>query len=664
MRRTGCAILVALASAIGARAEGTSFRIAPGPQAMTAEEKELKPDPAAGAQHAIVLLEETERDDPLDGYAKTSYHFRAKIFSNEARRLADIVVPFEAKRGYLREWWGRTILPDGTVLELKKDELREQTIAREDRAEARVLKAVLPGVAPGCVIDFGYVFQDRSFKFFREIPLQRAWAVRHFRYRWLPAIGAPSQYYLKKRPGVDVQVVREKNAVVVEGNDLPPVPEEPWMPPASVVRAEALLYYSGFFLSKTNTDPNAYWKEVVRDEEERLTAFIKENGPFDDSIAAMKFTGDAKLLDKLRVAYTWLGAHRRNVLLGTSEESEADAEDDETDRKKSEALEPYEKRLLRPWAIAAEYVGIARVLGAEAHLILAPDRRDRYWDPGLLSEGQLDEYLVELRGPGDPDDRAIVVAPGWGLPFGVLPYWMAPSKGLLVTKEGGRDYVLRGADPRLNVLETKASISLDDPGEARASWTTTGAGQRGFREIRRLRISSPENRKKALDELCGASASLEVSKAAAPALDDVNAAYRLECEGRQSVPGAGEGREELPLHFDGAWIPEVPLFASPTRAFPIVFDYPWIDMASIEVVAPKGYAPAPAPPPVKLEAPFGSYALSVKATDRGYEIQRAFAMVSATLKPESYEALRKFLEDVRMADRTAVVFRRGQGEAR
>ena len=431
------------------------------------------------------------------------------------------------------------------------------------------------------------------------------------------------------------------------------------MPPTSVVRAEALLYYSGFFLSKTNTDPNAFWKDVVRDEEERLTTFIKENGPFDDSIAAMKLAGDAKLFDKLHVAYAWLGAHRRNAMLGTSEESEAEAEaDDEHGRKKSHAPEPYEKRLLEPWKIAAEYVGIARALGAEAHMILAPDRRDRYWDPGLLSEGQLDERLVEVRSPGDPDDRAIVVAPGWGLPFGVLPYWMAPSKGLLVTKEGGRDDVLRGTDPRLNVLETRASIALDDAGGARAAWTTTGAGQRGFREIRRLRVSSPENRKKALDDLCGASASLDVSKAEAPALDDVNAAYRLECEGHEAVPGAGEGREELAVRFDGAWIPDVPLFASPTRAFPIVFDYPWIDIASIEVVAPKGYAPSPSPTPVKIESAFGSYALSVTATDRGYEVHRAFAMVSATIKSEAYDALRKFLEQVRVTDRTAVVFRR------
>jgi hypothetical protein len=94
-----------------------------------------------------------------------------------------------------------------------------------------------------------------------------------------------------------------------------------------------------------------------------------------------------------------------------------------------------------------------------------------------------------------------------------------------------------------------------------------------------------------------------------------------------------------------------------------VFDYPWIDLTSIEMSAPPGYGPADPPQPTRIESPFGSYVLKISALSNGYRVERAFALVATTLKVEAYEELRGYLEAVRRADRTPLHFRRDRPEA-
>jgi len=661
--RLGAVVMALAAGAVHpAAAESPVFRVGPGPKVMSAEERTLSADPAAGMQHAVILLEETERDDPIEGYAKTSYHLRAKIFSNEARVLADVTIPMEAKRGYLREFWGRSILSDGTVQEVAKDDLKEATVVKVEAAEAHVLKAVIPGVVPGCVLDFGWVFQDRSFEWERDITLQRPWPIRLFRYRWLPAQDLPSQYFIRKRPGVDIRVVTEKTGVVVEGKDLPPAPDEPFMPSSTMALAGVTLYYSGFYFDKASSDPNAYWVEVARREEDDVKSFLRKDDALRAAIASMSLPEGTALLTKLRTAYDWLLTNVSNTFLTTSEEDEAE----------DQAAKPAKEAVNAGDVLAAGkayreqvtwlYIGMARALGAEAYLVMAPDRTVRYWDPGLLSSGQLPEHVVMVKSPGDPDEKGIFLDPGDGYPFGVLPWRVTPSKALLVTSAGPKEVVLRGADPRQNVLQSNVAVAFEEAGSpAKVRWSAKGSGQRGFMEHRNLRWKTPEERKSRIEDLCASGTGFDVSSAESPGVEDPLAPYQISCEGEMEMPGVAAGRPEVTVGIGGAWSPEAPLFTEATRTYPVVFDFPWIDLTELSVAPPPGFRTGEAPKEVKIESPFGSYQLQFEASARGYRVRRAFAMVTPTIKTESYESLRRFLEEVRLADRTQLIFTRENG---
>jgi hypothetical protein len=65
------------------------------------------------------------------------------------------------------------------------------------------------------------------------------------------------------------------------------------------------------------------------------------------------------------------------------------------------------------------------------------------------------------------------------------------------------------------------------------------------------------------------------------------------------------------------------------------------------------------PRPVRVENPFGRYVVSVKATPAGYVVDRTFTLLRARCESADYPVLRKLITDVKRADRTPLVFRRG-----
>src|SRR5436309_7101145 len=138
-------------------ADTTAIEIVPGAKTMSAEEKAMAADPAKGSQHGIILVDESVRDESPGTETNLFRHVRAKIFSNEGRRLGDIEIEHDKETGLLKKWWGYTLLPDGTVLESKQSDLKEQEMAKSRGGRYAVLKTSLPGITPGCGIDYGYV---------------------------------------------------------------------------------------------------------------------------------------------------------------------------------------------------------------------------------------------------------------------------------------------------------------------------------------------------------------------------------------------------------------------------------------------------------------------------------------------------------------------------
>ncbi len=647
-------IPVLVATKISRAADSTAIQIVPGPRSMSAEEKALGPDPSQGSQHGIILVDETIRDESAGADSNVFRHVRAKIFSNEARTLGDVEIPFNRTRGVLKKWWGTTLLPDGTLLEVKQSDLKEQELARSGGNRVVVLKASLPGLAPGCIIDYGYYLEERGIYESTRVDIQRETPVKEFRYRWAPYNGQTASFRLTHNEGLRITTTRDRRSLLLTGKEVPAVLDEPYMPPEKESHASAVFYYR-----TSGEEPDEFWKLTAKRLSRDVEAFIKEK-PIAQALAGMNLPADANLKTRLRAAYDWASTHIKNTTQRTSEQAEADADDKAGKSvQRRTVVELMNTREGTSRELAYLFYGLSRALGAEASLVLATDRANHYFDPGYLSVRQFDWMLIGVKGPGEPDDKLVYVDLGSGLPFGEIPWWFTGSRAFLATPDGYRLVTLYPADPKQNLLETKVKTSFNlAEGTARTSWTSDGSGQQGLAERWRLRGMNPEERGKELERYCGASGDFEISRAEAPRLQELTASYHLECDGVLMNTNLTPDLGRYTWDFTGPWVEGSPRFTAPTRSQNVIFPFPRVDKVIIDVRSPEGFSPVGVPPVPPVDSPFGRYALLVETTREGYHVERLFAMAALVVPPKDYDALRRFFSAVAQADSTPLEFRR------
>ena len=652
------ALLAVILSLVSARSlfagKETRFKIEPGPRVMSPAESALTPDPNAGSEHGIILVNETTRLDFATGTGVT-HHLRARIFTNEGRGLADITIPHPTENADLRKWWGWVILPDGRSVELPREDLKEGVLAAGGASSVTVLKGALPGVVPGCVIDYGYEVLERGLYLSVGVPLQDRWPIREFRYKWRPWDGIPASFRAHKTTNLGIAIKQDHVSVLVTGSDIPAVLDEPWSPPDNELRGSLTLYYR-----RLRAEQQEFWDEVAGVFSRLAEGFIREK-PIREAMAAMSIPADGDLHTRLRAAYDWIGANLTNTALRTSEEIESAPDD--PDKK--------DARTVKDLLLAREgpgyqfdylFMGVARALGAEANLVLAVDRTDHYYDPKLLSMEQLETSLVVVRVPGEPDDKRMIVDAGSGLPYGQVPWWYSGVNGLVAAPKVAANILIRPSEAVENLSQTVAGITFNvDEGTAAVHWTRTADGQSGLRDRREIRAMTPEQRVKRLDEYCGSSGDFEVSRAEAPAIQENAGPLKVECNTTLMNTNLGAQVDEYQFSFYGPWIEAVPEFTSETRSHPIVFSHARADRTTIDIEVPEGFNDRTVPSPVKLETPYGRYVLDVKPTAAGFHVERLFSLTALGVPREEYATLRAYLSGVRRADQTILSFRKSGG---
>jgi len=675
-----CALAAAAAAATRPSLAGRGdWKVAPGPLEISSEEKAIQPDPARQMQHLVVLLEETDRDERgMPGWtAKVSYHLRAKVLSAEGRSIGDLVLEDPARGDSpVTEFWAISIGPDGKKSSMQKSDLKEQ-----GEGSNRTLRGVIPGIEPGSIVDFGYTMY-RNVRFLNVQPIQRTYPVRELRYRWWPDTRLNHTVRSTLSDDLDVDIRRDGQAIVLQAKNLPAVPQEPFMPAEQAVRAAAYFYYplSGIAphygvpsdlifelidrgvirwdsrLANTKFEPDAWWKEEAR----RFCGAIDTFAEKDAVAGAIQDLGDGpageSLESKLRRAYGWLGSK----LVRTDRMT---AEQYETGRSLVQEFVDWQPRGMKqvlaskaalPWQMAFAYIAMARGLGAQADPVLVTDRTERYLDQWLMTMGQFDTVLVAVRAPGEPDEKAVIVDPGSGLPYGEVPWYYTGAPALLFQESGTRRVSVPAAGIDRNVLVSQVHAELDDDGEI-VSWTKKGTGQQGYEDRLQLRRMRPDRRQDQLELHCGGGGELHVTKAEAPGLlGDPSGGFEIACEAETTVIAPAAGAATWTVGFEGPWIGEIPLFVDTERAHPAIFDFSKIDKMTFEVKAPDGYALAALPPPIHIEERFGRYKASFAKTDDGFRVEREFMFGPLIVMPDEYGDLRAFLQNVRKADKTMV----------
>ena len=214
---------------------------------------------------AVVLLHEgVFRMEHLGKQADSIFTVRArlKILTEEGKKHGEIALPhstFERLK-YLK---GRTVLPDGTVLELSQDDIFKRRVSRLD--DYHVTAAALPGVEVGAILDYEYELRYRSI--FELEP----W---HFQAR-IPTLHSEIRYvvpdHIGFRPWAKVLPDRfnQRTDQVPKGRllrawmkKMPSVPDEPFGPPFGDLSNQFMILPTEYVFSGRRSDLLTSWPRV------------------------------------------------------------------------------------------------------------------------------------------------------------------------------------------------------------------------------------------------------------------------------------------------------------------------------------------------------------------------------------------------------------------
>ena len=225
--------------------------------------------------------------------------------------------------------------------------------------------------------------------------------------------------------------------------------------------------------------------------------------------------------------------------------------------------------------------------------------------------------------------------------------------GLMITPEGGKIVRTTVYGPERNLLTRKATVQLDQQGNATANIQTVYTGLQQD-ELRQVMANGPETQRKWLNNeisLPNFSLSDFNFQAQDGLTPEVKEILNLKVVKYANQSGK---RYFLTLNFNNRL--QTPALKKTERKFPIVLNLPFIDSDEVTYSLPNGVLQAEhLPEPIELKSVFGEYQASCKMTGDKITYTRRLKMNSGRFPASSYAELAEFLKKVSQADKSQVV---------
>jgi len=379
------------------------------PADLTSKTPVVEKDADAEALFWEVRLDDGEIDKTV-----LRHYLRVKIFTPrgvEAQGRVDLAYTDGVRIGDII---GRTIKPDGTIVELKKDAVFERTILKTSKAKVRAKSFAMPGVEPGAIVEFQWREDRQSLAQFTRLEFQRDIPIRSVKYTIKPFVSNlfpfPMLFSIFHMPNVPLE--KEKNGFYsFTLNNVRAFREEPFMPPESEVRPWILVYYA----EPEELQPSQYWNAFGRGAFEADKADLKINGDIRKAATeAIGTTTDAE--EKLRKLFDFT---RTKITNPFDDASGARAEDLAKFKENNSPADTLKRGAGTPFDIDILFGALAGAAGFDVRIARISDRSDVFFDPSFKNSYFLSTYDIAVK----VGDRWRFFNPGNRyVPFGMLTW--------------------------------------------------------------------------------------------------------------------------------------------------------------------------------------------------------------------------------------------------
>ena len=621
---------------------------------VTEEERNLKApkiDPDAGAE---ALFWRVHVVDGIDGTSPQTvlYHYlRIKVFNQrgcEAQGTQDIT--YSGKR-VITDVAGRTIKPDGTIVELPKDAVFKRDLVKAGGLKVKAVSFAMPAVEPGVIIEYRWrevrnqeLADYVRMLFQRDIPVHEVeYFIKPLQYGTLPPMRRMS-YGAQPDP-----FVQEKDGFYRTSlKNVPAFKEEPLMPSEWLVRPWTLLYYA----NEVKDTPDKFWAGAGRDIYSSHEPYLKVNGDVRDAsdvaVAGAKSPEEklAKLLQYCR---------SRIKLFDDEDVTERQREKTKENNKPADTLK---RGIGSGFDVDMLFAAMARAQGFDARVAKLGDRSDRPFDRTFLNTFFMRTMDIAVK-VGD-QWRFYDAAAKW-LPAGMLR-WEEEGSDALVTDPKEPVFVHAPvSEPEKSLRSRTGVFQLDEEGTLEGEVHLAFTGHAGaFLREEQARKSPAQQEDDVRETVRGQIGNAEVSEVKVENIAD--AEKPLTYSYRVKVPGYGQRtgkRLFVPVSYFQRGQPA--RFPASDRKYPVWFEYPWAEEDNVTIRVPTGFDLENAEAPASFGlGDIGGYKVSLKAGNGMLIYQRklvfggkgrlAFAL-------EAYPTLKKVFDAIHEQDQHAVTLR-------
>jgi len=451
------------------------------------EELKMTADPKAPGADAVYLDFEQIGSDPLHF---ESYYARIKVLTEKGKELATVELPYMKGDRKVTDIKGRTIHPDGTVVPLT---VKPEDLIVAKSGEMQIGKKVftLPSVEVGSILEYSYQFHwDDNEYIPPKWEIQRPYFVHKAHYSFTPfksfmPVGTPGTdtsitledsrgremrsltWLCRLPPGVAVKT-SVNGSYTLDVVDIPPIPDEDWMPPI-----RSFLYKTDFYYNYTS-DASAFWLSESKLWSKDVDKFAEPSKALKAAVDSLIGPGDSDL-DKAKKLYAAVEA------LDNTDYSRRKSESEMKQLKIKQAKHAeatWEQKSGSSEDIAMLYLAMLRAAGLTAYAVKVVDRDQGLFDPSYMSLNQLDTTVVVLSIGG----KATVLDPGEKMcPFGTLNWRHSYAGGIGQSAQGMVAWTTPLQAYKDNATTRTADLTLDAHGGITGSIQIVMTGQEALR---------------------------------------------------------------------------------------------------------------------------------------------------------------------------------------
>ena len=626
----------------------------------TPEELKMTADPKAPGADAVFLNVEEISNDPLH---YETFYARIKVLTEKGKDLATVEVPYLRGDFKVADVKGRTIHADGQVIPLvgKPDDL---LISKKGDREVGRKVFNLPSVEGGSILEYRYQIDHGDFYSSPEWEIQKKYFVHSAHYQFTPFKSfmpgdheATSMYLVdgkgrpvntliwwgKLPPGATVKA-EAGGYYVVDVTDVPPIPDEEYMPPINSFLFRVFFYY------KSAGSAAEFWTTEAKDWSKSVDKFAEQSKTIHDAVAGLIAPTD-KEEDKARKLYTAVQA------LDNTDYSRRKSESELKQLKQKEAKHAEDTWKLKSGDsedIALLYLAMARSAGLTAYAIKVVSRSRGIFDVTYMNLNQLNDTLVLLGIDGKP----VLVDPGEKMcSFGTLNWRHSDAGGLRQSGEGPGFATTPPQVSSGNTTTRDASIALDAHGQVSGSIRIITTGQESLRWRQRALEIDETDLKKEYDESLqqivpdGVEAHLDHFLG----LNNPEVILMAVINVKGTIGTSTSKRLLLPATFFESR-QHLSFVSAEKRQEAVDMRYPSRVVEQVSYHLPEGVVVEGAPK--DSEAPWQGHAVYVlKTTSQPgvATVNRQIVRIFTQAKPEEYQDLRGFYQKVSAADQQQLV---------